>query len=285
MYFKKVLLSIFFFLLASTAFCQSEIYKYLGVIDVEKVGQFNFQLTYKVEGNTISGNTITNAGNANETKAYITGKINVNGSVEFTETNILKTSVKDKSTSFCMVTAKLTKRTKLGLELLEGTFKGTDKKNNFCGSGTIYLVKKVNTIPDSVKTIIATALKDTALISELSSKTKLLSTVSLNKVYCNIKSIRVRLYDSGYVDGDEISISYNGKILASKYTLNKEGGYFLLDIENQQDNIILIKTLNEGLNPPNTATIDLTTKLGKIETYQFNAPSNSSIAIQLTNKR
>jgi len=281
---KYYILSILLLLTVLTTYGQSDVTKYLGIIDVENVGQFTFMLTYKTEGNVISGNTVTNAGNKNETKAYITGKVNTDGSIEFSETNILKTNIKDKSTTFCMVSSKLKKSTKLGLEILEGRFKGTDKKNNFCGAGNIHLVKKVTVIPDSVKMVIAAALKDSVTINNKPGVVKQLSTVSLNKVYCNLKNVRVRLYDSGYIDGDEISINYNGRKVDPKYLLTKEGGVFLFNIEKQQDNIILIRTLNEGLNSPNTATIDITSAPGHIDTYQFNAPANSTIAVQLINK-
>ncbi|MBC8052239.1 MAG: hypothetical protein H7Y13_04180 [Sphingobacteriaceae bacterium] len=271
------------FLLAFSTLCHSQSQTtetYIGVIDVEKVGQFNLQLTFKADGHLIEGHSITNAGNKNETKAYLTGKIYAEN-IEFSETNILRTSVKDKSTSFCFVNAKLTKRTKLGLELLEGTFKGKDKNGSICGSGTIHLVKKVTRIPDSLKNFISKALKDTAAFTPPKNEPiKTLSTISLNKIQCGTNTVKLRIYDSGAIDGDVISMRYNEITLYSEHSLTKSGIGQFLTIEKQQDNILELKTLNEGANPPNTATIDITTAPGKIETYRFFAPANSTIALQ-----
>lgn len=253
---------------------------YIGIIDVQNVGKFTYQLELKINGSQLAGYSITNSGLKNETKANISGTIKPNGSIEFMETSILKTNIKDKSTSFCFVNTSLTLKKQAGLELLEGNFKGNDAKGLFCGAGKIQLIKKIDKITDTLKTQIAASF-DSVILKTRPEKINSLSNTSLNKIACIGKSIKIRVYDSGYVDGDEISVKYNENLLAAKCYLTKEGREFTLAINSQQENIIEIKTLNEGINPPNTATIDISFSNGKTDTYQLNAAANTQVRLQL----
>lgn len=267
-------------LFSFTGLGQSKSSTYIGTIEFRDVGKFTYQLDLKLNNSNISGYSITNPGLANETKANIYGTIKPDGSVEFMETSILKTNIKDKSTLFCFIDATLTLKKQAGQETLEGKFKGNDQKGLFCGDGDILLVKKATELRDSSKAQIV-GIREPLIVKDKPLKTNALSNTSVNKVFYSGKNIKIRVYDSGYLDGDEISVRHNSTVLSARHSLTKEGKEFALSLSSDKENMIEIKTLNEGFSPPNTATIDITFQDGKMATYQLNAPANTLIKLQL----
>jgi hypothetical protein len=265
--------------LPALSFSQSAHHKYIGVIDVDKVGKFIYQLEYTVDGNKLTGSSVTGAGSKNETKAFIKGSVSQSGAVSFSETKILKTAIKKTDISFCFVNATLASRQQAGLDILEGKFEGKDRKGEACGTGRIQLVKKVEKITDSLKTSVKAAL-DSAIQKGKEAAVIPLKNTALNKIYTTEKSVRIRVYDSGYIDGDEVRIKYNNTTLVSKYILSKEGKEFLLEINPSIENYLEISTLNEGKSAPNTATLDIITGRG-VDTYQLTAPANTDVRLQL----
>ncbi len=266
---KKISFVLLFILLFSfLSFSQSsDANKFIGVINVKNIGMFPYQLDFTVSGNQITGTSVTNIGNKDETSATIKGTINEKGAIEFSETNILKTGVKDKNLFLCLVNAKLSFKTVLGVETLEGDFTGLDNKNKFCGSGTIRLIRETKEITKAVETI----TRDNEI--------KKLSIVEVNQIAVDDRDVKIRIYDNGVVDGDEIQITLNGTVLIEKHTLTKEGKVYNIKVEDSSSNLLEIKTLNEGIYSPNTANIEVTAKR-QIKTYNFNAPLNTIIKLK-----
>ncbi len=66
---------------------------------------------------------------------------------------------------------------------------------------------------------------------------------------------KVQVWDGDKVDGDVISLQYNGKWLVQKYTISKTKREFVLDVVPGAENQLILYAENEGQYPPNTAAI------------------------------
>lgn len=65
------------------------------------------------------------------------------------------------------------------------------------------------------------------------------------------------IHDGGEIDGDQVTISYNGQPALANYQLTKQIKQLSFDIGGNELNIITITANNEGANPPNTANIKI----------------------------
>jgi hypothetical protein len=74
----------------------------------------------------------------------------------------------------------------------------------------------------------------------------------LHKVNVENKKIRIELYDNGDIDGDSISLFYNGKVLLAHYKLTSKP--IIIEVEPTEDvNELVMYADNLGTIPPNTA--------------------------------
>ncbi len=72
----------------------------------------------------------------------------------------------------------------------------------------------------------------------------------------NVKSITLNMYDNAIVDGDTISVFYNGKLLLSHQRLSEKPVIINLELdENQTRHELILFAENLGSIPPNTALI------------------------------
>jgi hypothetical protein len=72
-------------------------------------------------------------------------------------------------------------------------------------------------------------------------------------------NFKVDLYDDGDVDGDIVSVYYNGKVLLSNKKLTEKALTLNLTADpNKTENELLIYAENEGAIPPNTALMVVT---------------------------
>ncbi len=72
-------------------------------------------------------------------------------------------------------------------------------------------------------------------------------------------TIKVDLYDNGDIDGDSVSLFYNGKLLLSNKRLTEKSISLYLNLENNDSyNELIMYAENLGTIPPNTALIIIT---------------------------
>lgn len=86
----------------------------------------------------------------------------------------------------------------------------------------------------------------------------------LSRIVINDKKITLNIYDNGTIDGDTVSIFYNGKqiVKSKKLTANALVVDVTLD-ENTALHSIVLYAENLGSIPPNTALVVFTTAAGK----------------------
>ncbi|MCR6721640.1 MAG: hypothetical protein NVV59_15455 [Chitinophagaceae bacterium] len=75
----------------------------------------------------------------------------------------------------------------------------------------------------------------------------------VNEIEVRSKTIEVRFYDNGTVDGDIISIYFNNELIQQRQALTSSPIRFTLQLKEGQDNIIAMYAENLGTIPPNTA--------------------------------
>jgi hypothetical protein len=81
----------------------------------------------------------------------------------------------------------------------------------------------------------------------------------LKTIEIDNESFRVDLYDNGEIDGDSISLFYNGRLLLSHKRLSDKAITLTLNVENKNDvNELVMYAENLGEIPPNTALMVVT---------------------------
>jgi len=93
--------------------------------------------------------------------------------------------------------------------------------------------------------------------------------------------IMVNIWDDEKVDGDTLSINFNGKWILKNHHLTKEKKTLLLPLKKNQENEIIFHAENLGSEPPNTAAVQLEYDNGikKDFTMRSNFDANGIIRI------
>ncbi|MFT3912024.1 MAG: hypothetical protein QM737_21545 [Ferruginibacter sp.] len=84
------------------------------------------------------------------------------------------------------------------------------------------------------------------------------SNTVLQTIEVKNKTVKVDLYDNGEVDGDSISLFYNGKLLMSSKRLSEKPITLNITVEDDLVNELVMYAENLGTIPPNTALMVVT---------------------------
>jgi hypothetical protein len=84
------------------------------------------------------------------------------------------------------------------------------------------------------------------------------------------------VFDDNTVDGDMISIFFNNKEVLSNYQLRAEKKRLVLDLGQSELNILRVKAMNMGGDPPNTAMLHLYDGETEYKIKAYNDPGKSS---------
>ena len=112
-------------------------------------------------------------------------------------------------------------------------------------------LKPVDTLVKAIPPV--TKVKDSLTIPRQVIKRK---NTEQSHIEVNVKTITLNVYDNAIMDGDTISIFYNGKMLLSHQLLSEKPIVINLELdENQTRHEIILFAENLGSIPPNTALI------------------------------
>lgn len=75
----------------------------------------------------------------------------------------------------------------------------------------------------------------------------------INELEVKSKTVELRFYDNGSIDGDIISIYFNGTLIQERQTLSASPIRLTLQLREGSDNVIAMYAENLGAIPPNTA--------------------------------
>jgi hypothetical protein len=132
------------------------------------------------------------------------------------------------------------------------------------------VTKKPETIEKNLPSI--EKPKAPSTIQQTTTKLNMRSKQVIKTVEVEANSFRVDLYDNGQIDGDTISVFYNGKLMVSRQRLSTEPISIQITLDpNKEDNELVMFAENLGTIPPNTALM-IVTVAGK--RYEVNISSS-----------
>jgi hypothetical protein len=87
-------------------------------------------------------------------------------------------------------------------------------------------------------------------------------------IVTDVKTINLKVYDNAIMDGDTVSILYNGKMLLTHQLLSEKGIELTIELdENNPHNEIILFAESLGSIPPNTALIVVTAGTKRYELF------------------
>ena len=99
-----------------------------------------------------------------------------------------------------------------------------------------------------------------------------------------IRYILVNIWDDEKIDGDTLSVNFNGKWILKNYHLIKEKKTLLLTLKKNQENEIIFHAENLGKQPPNTAAVQLEYDNGKTQEFNMHSDFNANGIIRIIQK-
>jgi hypothetical protein len=264
---NKYFLTIFvlFFLTYSDINAQQE---YLGVIKLNDSAFISYRVNFEIlKDNTVKGYTVTNMGGAHETKSYLEGSYDEKEkSLFFKEVGVEYTKSDITTYDFCFVhfTGKL--KNSNGQQVIEGPFSGKYSDGESCIDGEIMLknMDKIEKLAKKVDKKIQRSDKVSDSIKENISLVNLIDQNGLNvlksgektTIFAKNDALKLTIWDAGKLDGDKLSIFYNGKNLINNYAIKKSKKTINLKL-NKGENILKFRADNIGEIAPNTAKIEI----------------------------
>lgn len=265
---------------------------YRGHVNVGKKVSYKYNLRFVINAdNSISGYSLTDAGGLFETKTRIIGSFNKdNNSISFTENKVLRSKVDTIKGGLCYIKATLAfKKDKLFETTLTGNYTGINPKDNStCGNGEIKLIntQKVKKVLDDANRI-SDFKKNEVFDSKKRQSDEIVKISDDNprSFLFQEQDIKITVWDNGIVDGDRIAVIVNGKYLLRDYTLDSVKKTMQISLPKEVDDIaVVVFPLNEGTEPPNTATIILES-LSDSYTIELRAKKNEVRKIYLARRR
>jgi myo-inositol-hexaphosphate 3-phosphohydrolase len=88
------------------------------------------------------------------------------------------------------------------------------------------------------------------------------------RIVVDVKTINLKVYDNAIMDGDTVSILYNGKMLLTHQLLSEKGVELTIELDEKQSrHEITLFAENLGSIPPNTALIVVTAGTKRYELF------------------
>jgi hypothetical protein len=219
----------------------------------------SFKLNLIEKEGIVSGTSITNIGEKDETKSEIMGLyFNSDKSFQLKETQILQTTSEAPLNTFCYINMNLSFKGLLGRKRLEGTFTGNFLDSTECASGKIILMeeKKLKKRLEKAKKRIEKKHPDISDETTLIEQTKTLREGENLSINWQSNKMKLFIWDANKEDGDKIELKINNKIILNNFETKNKRKKIRLGLE-EGENIIEIKATNLGASPPNTSRIEL----------------------------
>jgi hypothetical protein len=232
---------------------------YLGTLILSNNMPISFKLNLIEKEGIVSGTSITNIGEKDETKSEIMGLyFNSDKSFQLKETQILQTTSEAPLNTFCYINMNLSFKGLLGRKRLEGTFTGNFLDSTECASGKIILMeeKKLKKRLEKAKKRIEKKHPDISDETTLIEQTKTLREGENLSINWQSNKMKLFIWDANKEDGDRIELKINNKIILNNFETKNKRKKIRLGLE-EGENIIEIKATNLGASPPNTSRIEL----------------------------
>lgn len=80
--------------------------------------------------------------------------------------------------------------------------------------------------------------------------------ISTDKIVLTNSTIKIYVYDNSYIDGDTMSLFFNGKWILDHYGVTKQKKEITINLIENTNNYLVLFANNLGKSPPNTAAIE-----------------------------
>ena len=289
---KKQFLSFFFLSLAFVSYGQSNKITLTGSIEIYSGEVFPYKVVFTETGGIIRGYSLTYK-EPDETRAKITGTFDRrNRTISFKETEIVYSHGFHTKAFMCLIDAHVEYLSAAGGKMLKGPITSTDVDKTACTAGVltfndqdemknlfdihekfdtvITMKKKVYAAPDNTIKPPATVIEKPLVTDKI--------TKGIEKTYeWHSDTAIIDIWDGGTVDGDQVTLAYNGKPLLTKYSLVKQKKQLRVPVSKQGVDIITILADNEGSDPPNTADLMLTDGKTQYSILSYNNKGQVSV--------
>ncbi|WP_405266939.1 hypothetical protein [Cellulophaga sp. Ld12] len=265
----KYFLTIFLNLFSISLLVAQDEQEYLGVLKLNDSSFISYRLNFEIlKNNTVKGYSVTNMGGAHETKSYVEGLYDAKEKViTFNETGIEYTKSDITTYDFCYVhfTGKL--KNSNGQQMLEGPFLGKYSDGVACINGDI-MVKNMEKIEKIAKKADKKIQRSNKIADSVKQKIDIMNLIDFNglnvlkadektTMFSKDASMKVTIWDAGKLDGDKISIFYNGKNIINNHAIQKNKKVITLQLK-KGENLLKFRADNVGQIAPNTAKIEIT---------------------------
>lgn len=285
---RILIISLIFFLNFVSTYAQKS-HQLQGVIGIQGGDLFNYDLTlYPTDkANEYKGHVKTYALKDKKVEADVIVVVNAKDqSIELTETQITKNTGFESKVTICLV------RAILKYDPTKGVLAGpiiTQTANNdaYCARGnitftnTITIKSLLNIVdapivnqqePEKPQPNIARKPNPPTIKPQPTPNTytpppadKIVSTPTIKKVTegkdetieWHSDKIIIEVWDDNTVDGDIVTVMYNGNIIADQISIKKQAYTIEIPVGDSELNMIAIKAMNDGFEPPNTAVLKL----------------------------
>ncbi|QXP55422.1 hypothetical protein H0I25_15290 [Cellulophaga sp. HaHa_2_95] len=265
----KYFLTIFLNLFSISLLVAQDEQEYLGVLKLNDSSFISYRLNFEIlKNNAVKGYSVTNMGGAHETKSYVEGLYDAKEKViTFNETGIEYTKSDITTYDFCYVhfTGKL--KNSNGQQMLEGPFLGKYSDGVACINGDI-MVKNMEKIEKIAKKADKKIQRSNKIADSVKQKIDIMNLIDFNglnvlkadektTMFSKDASMKVTIWDAGKLDGDKISIFYNGKNIINNHAIQKNKKVITLQLK-KGENLLKFRADNVGQIAPNTAKIEIT---------------------------
>lgn len=234
---------------------------YSGLITLSNKTFLPFEIELKEQLGVVNGFSLTGKGTKNETKSDISGTYNKNEKLYILkETQVLETNSEEELSSFCYIHMRIKETGKLSSKRLEGEFIGYFSNGEQCATGKIILIekekldKKVNQITKKIEKKIKKENKKKE--SDPIMETKILKDDSDMQIQWSSEKLIIYIWDANTEDGDRVNLTINGKTKLKNFETKRKRKKIKYRLS-PGTNLIEIKAMNLGSNPPNTSRIEL----------------------------
>jgi hypothetical protein len=226
-----------------------------GIMTLEDETEYNYSLNMDIAGDNLKGVSVTKQGK-DLMKMKLNGKLNrKNKTLIFTENAHL--GILPDTMEMCYVTAVVKWKLKKNKYVFSGTYVAKKKNGTICGNGKLSLQtteQKGAILNDNqdlrTSTFVDTVKKATVGANELTEGAD-------KKLEWLSEECVLEIWDAGVIDGDELTVLVNGKVLISNFPLKGEKKRWVIPLTEKQTTLTFVAG-SEGTSPPNTAQMILT---------------------------
>lgn len=162
-------------------------------------------------------------------------------SLFYKETDIVNQQLENKDQYWCIKVGRMKLTQNDSMYFLDGNWEGHSLRNQPCTPGKLHFEKKKIKIEPEI-------IVDEE--PEIERSTKVGTVMKFNR-----KTVKVEIIDHTRVDGDIVSIQYNGEWIVKSEKLTKTPIELELDLVEGKENVLVLFADNLGEIPPNSALV------------------------------